>query len=106
MTSQLARKAAKSAGSQAHIAKIEVKSGSDGFVIVDVRGDWQRTQIGRQVLDLRKLRNGVGPTDSYGTISWGGLRFWPAETRSRLVAGSGKVVALTGCRCGVGFWVF
>jgi hypothetical protein len=86
MASQLARTPAKSAGSQTHIAKIEIKGGPDGIVIVVVRRDGERPQIGRQVLDLRQIRrgrlDGVGPPDGYGMTSLGGARFWPAETRS------------------------
>ena len=107
VTSQFARTATKSTSSQADIAKVKIEGGSNGLIIVGIRRDGERLKVGRQELDLRQVRGGrgrIGPADSYGIISWGGLRFWPAETRSGL--GSGYSVAVVGMRCGVGFCVF
>ena len=83
MAGQGARTAVERPGGAGDVAKIKIEGGSNGLVIVVVRSDGKRTQIGRQILDLGQARgDGVWPTDSYGMISWGGLRFWPAETRS------------------------
>jgi hypothetical protein len=102
---QLARKAAESAGSQADVPIVEVKGSADSIFVIGGGAIGQRREVGRQILDigLCRARGGAGPADQ-GMISWGGLRFWPADTRSGL--GSGYSVAAVGIRCGVGFCAF
>lgn len=79
---QSARETAKSAGSETHIAKIKVKSSTDSLFVLDIGTVGDRSEILGQVFERNGGSGRTGAAVAQGMRSCGGLRFWPAETRS------------------------
>jgi hypothetical protein len=79
------RQTAKSTSCKTHISEIEIQSCPDSVLVLFIGTIGQRCEVRRQILDLRLGRTGAGAPQ--GMISPGGLRFWPAETRSPTAIG-------------------